>query len=109
MFQVWEFIRTEDVALLYYVPLDAYDFHCACRIARDDCQPRVMRAERNGNDGLIGALRVSDERIVADLYGPAVLYQRRIVVCTYERDTIPNHQFLYIVRMSKPKINDRSS
>lgn len=89
------------------MPVDAYDFHCGQRVTAEDAAPKLMCRQRFGNAGLVGALRISQADILEDLFGPAVLYKRRIVLCTYERDTIPNHHYLYIVRMNKPKINDK--
>lgn len=37
--------------------------------------------------------------VVEHLVGPALLYKRRIIVCTHKYNTIPNGEFLTVVRL----------
>lgn len=73
--QIWNYVRSHDPAVFYYAPTTS-----------DRTSAPV---------GL--AIVTADE--IRHLNGPALLYKRRIVVCTHRYTAVPNSEALIIVRL----------
>lgn len=75
MFQIWQYLREHDPALFYYA--------------------------LNDNDRTLAPVGLpivtTDE--ITYFMGPALLYNRRIIVCTHRYSDVPNSEPLTVVRL----------
>lgn len=75
MFQIWQYVREHDPAIFYYAP--------------------------NDNDRTLAPVGLPIVRAdeISHLVGPALLYKRRIIVCTHKYSDMPNSDSLIVVRL----------
>lgn len=75
LFQIWQYVREHDPAIFYYAP---------------------NHSDRNLAP--VG-LPIVTANELGHLMGPALLYRRRIIVCTHKYYDIPNSESLIVVRL----------
>lgn len=75
LFQIWQYVREHDPAIFYYAPNDS---------------DRTLAP---------AGLPIVTANEISHLMGPALLYKRRIIVCTHKYNDIPNSESLILVRL----------
>lgn len=75
LFQIWQYVREHDPAIFYYAPNDS---------------DRTLAP---------AGLPIVTANEISHLMGPALLYKRRIIVCTHKYNDIPNSEPLILVRL----------
>lgn len=73
--QIWRYVREHDPAIFYYAPNDS---------------DRTLAP---------AGLPAVTADVIEHLVGPALLYKRRIIVCTHRYSDVPNSQALIVVRL----------